>query len=267
MDLIASHGHTFYHLPAEELTFQLGNGPEIYTTTGIPTACDFRRQDVSLGGQGAPLVPIGDALLFPDMTACLNLGGFANISTNHQKRQLAFDICAVNYVLNHLTRQLGQAYDTGGKIAAGAKVNPALLSNLNKLSFYQQEPPKSLGAEWVFERILPVLQQSELSVAEKIATYTEHAAVQIAEVLRQQQPANCLVTGGGAYNNFLIQLINKKTDCELVLPRPQLIDFKEALIFALMGVLRWRGEVNISAAITGSKRDHSSGILYGSTKS
>lgn len=262
LDTISSHGHTYYHKPTEGYTFQIGNGPEIFAKTGIKTICDFRRQDVALGGQGAPLVPIGDELLFSDYDACLNLGGFANISFRKNETRIASDICAVNFVLNHFSRKLNKPYDQGGKIAASGETNEALLEELNRLPFFQKKPPKSLGAEWVHENLLPLLEKAKLGPKDIIATFSAHAAYQIAEVLKNNNLGNCLVTGGGAYNVHLLNQIQKFCNTQLIVPEPKIVEFKEALIFALMGLLRDEGKVNILKSVTGSTADHSSGIIY-----
>lgn len=260
-DLIGSHGHTLYHRPEQGYTFQLGNGPEIFAATGITTICNFRRQDVALGGQGAPLVPIGDKLLFSEYDACLNLGGFANISIDKTETRIAFDICPVNFVLNPLARELGYDYDDKGSLAASAECDPALLEELNSLDFYRQAPPKSLGAEWVEENFLLILEK-QADVKQKLATATAHAAEQIARVINDSGLKTCLVTGGGAYNTFLIESIRGLTTCKLIIPDTKTVDFKEALIFSFLGVLRLRSQVNILSSVTGSSRDHCSGVLY-----
>lgn len=260
-ELIASHGHTLYHRPEEGYTFQTGNGPEVFAHTGITTVCDFRKQDVALGGQGAPLVPIGDKMLFGDYNACLNLGGFANISLEKDAKRIAFDICPVNFVLNPLAQGLGYDYDDQGALAAAADSDPSLLDDLNSLDFYRQPPPKSLGAEWVDENYLPILRRQG-NPRTKLATATTHAAGQIAGVLNHYKLKTCLVSGGGAYNSFLIGSIRKLTTCQLVLPDEKTLNFKEALIFAFLGVLRLRGEFNVLSSVTGSSRDHSSGVIY-----
>lgn len=262
IDLVASHGHTLYHQPENGITFQLGCGPEIMSVTGITTVTDFRRKDVNLGGQGAPLVPIGDRLLFGDYDACLNLGGFANISFEEGHKRIAYDICPVNYVMNHLARSEGKDYDAGGAIAQSGECNDELLDTLNSLDFYDAPPPKSLGAEWVNDYVYPILKASKISNKDQLSTFTEHVALQIAESLNRIGARRCLVTGGGSYNEFLIKRIGLHTSCEPVMPDDELINYKEALVFGLLGVLRLRGEINILASVTGAKRDHSSGLVY-----
>lgn len=263
IDVISSHGHTLYHQPAKGITLQIGNGPQIFATTGIPLVCDFRKQDVALGGQGAPLVPIGDKHLFGGFDACINLGGFANISFEENEERLAFDIAPVNFATNRLAQKLGKAYDENGAIARNGQLNEYLLSSLNQLEYYQHGLPKSLGAEWVWEVFNPTLWHYSDTTENYLRTVTEHVSVQIANTLNQYQIKQCLVTGGGAYNGFLIERIQAQTLCELIIPERVIIENKEALIFAFMGVLRLTGETNILKSVTGARTNHSSGIIYG----
>ncbi len=258
IDLIASHGHTVFHQPQRKFTLQIGDGRAIKLRTGIETFYDFRSQDVLMGGNGAPLVPIGDELLFSKYDACLNLGGFSNISFKQNEKRIAFDISPVNIVLNHLAEKLGKPYDQEGLIAKKGKVNMEILAQLNALTFYQQNPPKSLGAEWVFESIFPLIKND--TIEKLIATFTEHVASQIAVVTNEYGLNNVLVTGGGAYNTYLIESIQKKTNTQFILPAPQIIEYKEALIFAFMGVLKSRNEINVLSSSTGSSKDHSAGL-------
>jgi len=260
LDFIGSHGHTVLHQPEKKITLQIGNGPEIFNKTGIPVICDFRVQDVLLGGQGAPLVPIGDELLFADYAACLNLGGFANVSMRNDGKRIAFDICPVNIVMNALSEKLGHAYDINGNIARSGNLIPNLLEELNGLAFYTQHPPKSLGREWLEENILPLLI-GYTNIPDVLRTFCEHVAFQIAAILR---PINgeILVTGGGAFNGYLIARINALSKKNLLVPDEKLVNFKEALVFAFLGVLRELNEVNCLSAVTGATRNHSSGRVY-----
>lgn len=258
-DLIASHGHTVFHQPARKFTLQIGDGRALKLVTGIPVVYDFRSQDVLMGGNGAPLVPVGDELLFPEYDACLNLGGFSNISFRKNDRRIAFDICPVNIVLNKYAQKLGKKYDENGNIAENGSTDYELLEQLNQLPFYQEKPPKSLGLEWVKQHIAPLLFEKKTETV--LATFTEHCAFQIAETLNRNTIRNVLITGGGAYNSYLIELIRKFSGSEIILPNPEIIEYKEALIFAFMGVLRMNGEINVLSSATGSSADHSSGII------
>lgn len=262
-DFIASHGHTVFHNPSVGYTLQIGNGSAIWAKTGIKTIYDFRTQDVILGGQGAPLVPIGDRILFSNYDACLNLGGFSNISFERNEQRIAFDICPVNIVLNQLTRKLGKAFDENGELAKAGQIDENLLDELNQLEFYHSNPPKSLGIEWCNEFIYPLFEKFDLSIQDLISTFTAHSAIQIANVLNQNEIKNVLMTGGGAFNGFLIQSIQEKAKTELILGEDILIEYKEALIFALMGMLRLENQINVLSSVTAASRDHSTGIVVG----
>src|SRR5690606_708217 len=246
-DLIASHGHTVFHNPTENYTLQIGNGNAIRLETGVKTVYDFRTQDVLLGGQGAPLVPIGDELLFGNYDACLNLGGISNISFRKNDKRIAFDVSPFNLVLNHLAEKSGKPFDENGNLAKSGKVNFDLLNQLNSLKYYQTQPPKSLGIEFCYENIFPLIEQSKLETKDLLATFVEHFAFQIALVLNQNFVQNVLVTGGGAYNEFFIKTLNAKTSTEIILPENQIIDYKEALVFALMGLLKIENQINVLA--------------------
>lgn len=259
VDVIASHGHTVFHQPQNKFTLQIGDGKALKIITALPVVFDFRSQDVLMGGNGAPLVPIGDELLFSEFDACLNIGGFSNISFKKDGKRIAFDICPVNIILNQFSKILGKEYDENGELAKSGTVNFEMLSLLNSLSFYQENAPKSLGAEWINENVLPLLKNE--SPENILATFTEHAAFQIADVLARFKIEKVLFTGGGTYNAYLIERIKNKTSSEIIIPENELIDFKEALIFALMGVLRLTNENNVLSSATGSRADHCAGIL------
>ena len=258
---VCSHGHTIKHEPENGFTLQIGNQPELAKLLNCKVVCDFRVQDVQLGGQGAPLVPIGDELLFGEYDYCLNIGGFANISTINGGKRLAYDICAVNTVLNVLSQQINLPYDKDGKVAASGKVIPGLREELEKIPFYGLRPPKSLGIEWVQKHIFPLFQKYG-SIPALLRTYTEHAAEMIANEFRNSSEEKVLVTGGGAFNQFLIAEIQKRTKTEVVIPPADVVNFKEALIFAFLGVLKLRGENNVLSSVTGASKDHSSGKIF-----
>ncbi|WP_026450290.1 anhydro-N-acetylmuramic acid kinase [Aequorivita capsosiphonis] len=260
IDAICSHGHTILHQPEKGFTYQIGNLPRISKILGRTVICDFRTQDVALGGQGAPLVPIGDKLLFPEYDYCLNLGGFANCSFEKNGERIAFDICPANIVLNEYSERLGKDFDEGGKLAASGNINTPLLNQLNALSFYAEKPPKSLGLEWVKRAVYPLLDGFDISSEDVLRTFTEHIAVQ----LSKQFSANSLVliTGGGVYNSYLIERLKNLTSIEVVIPTSNIVEYKEALIFGLLGVLKLRDEVNCLASVTGASADHSSGKIF-----
>lgn len=260
-DLIASHGHTLFHEPENGFTFQLGHGAAIAHASGIDTVSDFRSGDVALGGQGAPLVPVGDEWLFGDFGGCLNLGGFANISMkNEQGVRIGFDIVPCNFVLNHLAARLKLPYDEGGKLAEEGMELPELSATLNNLPFYQLAPPKSLGAEWVEKNILPLLLKG--SPEDLLHTFTKHVVRQLANTINTYHLKNILVTGGGAKNDYLIAELRKCTSSDIRVPDLLTVDFKEALIFAFLGYLRMQGKNNIPASVTGARRDSCAGAFY-----
>lgn len=259
IDLIASHGHTVFHQPHRKFTLQIGDGRAIKTETNIPVIYDFRSQDVLMEGNGAPLVPIGDELLFSEYGACLNLGGFSNISLKLNNKRIAFDIAPVNIVLNHLAQQLDKNFDENGDLARKGKINETLLNQLNSLDFYKQPYPKSLGVEWCNEHVFPKLVN--IDSLDSLATFTEHIAEQISAVINKSNIKDILVTGGGAYNAFLIEKIKKNTAAEIIIPEKEIVEYKEALIFAFMGVLRMHNKINILSSTTGSTSNHSSGII------
>ena len=261
IDAICSHGHTLFHDPKNRLTFQLGNRKSLATKTGLNVVCDFRTQDIKLGGQGAPLVPIGDKLLFPKYEAFLNLGGFSNVSKILEKSIIAYDICAVNTVLNFLAKKKGKLYDLNGNVAKNGKLISTLFDELESFEYYQRTAPKSLGIEWVNSKILPLLEKySSHSVEDLLNTYTTHIGSLIGKNFDYGQ--NVLVTGGGAKNNFLIKKIKENQFTNFILPSKILIDYKESIIFGFLGVLRLRNEVNCLASVTGSSRDHCSGNIF-----
>lgn len=259
-DLIASHGHTIFHQPNKHFTFQVGNGAEIAAVTKITTVADFRTTDVALGGQGAPLVPIGDKLLFPEYDYCLNLGGFANVSFEKEDQRIAFDICPTNFILNFFAEKQKFAFDKNGELGKQGKINTELLNGLNNIPFYKQNPPKSLGREWVENEFFPVLNSSEISDSDKLRTVYEHIAQQIGNTTAKK--GKMLVTGGGAFNSFLIERIKQHSTLEVVIPKSEIVDFKEALIFAFLGVLRIQNKTNCYSSVTGAKKDSTCGIIF-----
>ena len=259
-DYIASHGHTIFHQPAIGFTAQIGSGAGIAAESGIDTICDFRATDVALGGQGAPLVPIGDKNLFADYSYCLNIGGFSNISYNSGDKRVAYDISPVNYVLNHYTRLVGLDYDKDGEIARSGEVNGELLADLNGLDFYRLKGPKSLGREWVEDKVVPLIDSYGLEMRDRLATFCEHVAVQIGKHVKS---GRVLVTGGGAFNKYLLERMSANTiHCEYVIPDPLTVNFKEALIFAFLGALYVNNLPNCLSSVTGARYDNIGGALY-----
>lgn len=259
-DIIASHGSTVFHEPQKKVMYQIGDGAAIAAVTKVPTVSDFRRLDIMLGGQGAPLVPVGDNLLFGDYDYCLNIGGFSNISFRQGDSRIAFDISPVNYVINRFCRAIGLEMDRDGEIAARGSVNLPLLDRLNALDYYARTWPKSLGREWVEQNVFPQLDNAGLSLEDTLRTYYEHCAQQLARVTEPGK--SLLVTGGGAYNKFLISRMEALSGCRIVIPEPAIIEFKEALIFAFLGVLYMMGQPSCLKSVTGAERDNIGGMLF-----
>ena len=263
VDFIASHGHTIFHQPAMGFTFQAGAGTAIAAASGLPVIYDFRSADVALGGQGAPLVPIGDRLLFPEYDFCLNLGGIANISFELNGERKAFDIGPCNLLLNELASRAGMTFDDGGQLAATGQCNEQLLLRLNQLPYYSLEGPKSLGREDIERDFLPLLDKSE-SAEDLLATCTIHLAQKIKDATTfkaKEKTCRMLVTGGGTWNRHLVNTIASHTELLIDTASPELINFKEALIFAFLGVLRWQGEINVLSSVTGASKNHCAGNI------
>jgi len=262
IDVVCSHGHTALHKPKEKLTYQIGNKPILSNLINEKVVCDFRVQDVELGGQGAPLVPIGDEMLFSKYDFCLNLGGFSNVSLNNNDERIAYDICPVNIVLNHYVSKLGLNYDDEGNIASKGNINVQLLNQLNALNFYKKKHPKSLGLEWVHEQIFPILDALKLKLEDILKTFVEHIAIQIALEVNKKVNATVLITGGGVYNTYLLERLKHYSKSKIIIPPKNIIEFKEALIFGFLGVLKLRNETNCLKSVTGALKDHSSGKIF-----
>lgn len=259
---ISSHGVTMFHVPAQCIACQLGSGAIISALTGLSVISDFRLQDVMKGGQGAPLVPGADRLLFADKQFTLNLGGFANVTDLRHTAPLGFDICACNLLLNRLVKRLGLAFDPQGENARRGKLVPDLLDALNALEYFRLSPPKSLGYEWFEQAVQPVLRDFEhLNTQDLLCTATEHIATQIARYLDDASAA-CLVTGGGAHNDFLLDRLKVHALSGIVKPSDELVDFREAIAFAFLGALRLSGIPNALASVTGARQDTCAGALY-----
>ena len=271
IQLIASHGHTAFHFPSRHTTAQLGDGAAIAAVTGIRTITDFRSVDVALGGQGAPIVPIGEKLLFPEFDLFLNIGGIANVSSGRDQF-LAFDVCPANRILNLLSAHTEKGFDEEGRLASRGNVNDRLLTRLNDFSYYKLPYPKSLGNEFGLDELYPVIQQSGLAPEDNLRTYVEHMVIQVnravlllKDKIKSQEKLRILITGGGAHNLFLIKRLEEElrisgVDC--IKPSDTLINYKEALVIALMGALRWREDINVLHTVTGASRDSINGAVW-----
>ena len=259
-DFVASHGHTVFHKPEQRYTLQIGDGRALADACGLTVVNDFRSEDVSKGGQGAPLVPIGDRLLFGNYEICLNIGGIANLSYELEGKRIAYDSCIANQALNWLAQQEGLDYDKDGLLAQKGRLDPTLLEMLNSNGFYRQPAPKSLGREFFETYQKDMLKH--YSTTDALATFTEHVAVQIAHSIEHLPQGRMLVTGGGAHNHYLIERLQHHTHHQVVVPDRQTVDYKEALIFALLGLLRLEGHVNVLSSVTGAPNDSCSGKIW-----
>ena len=270
--LVASHGHTVFHLPAKRMTAQIGDGAAIAAETRLPVVSDLRALDVAFGGQGAPIVPIGEKLLFSEYEYFLNLGGIANLSAAASSGYIAFDVCPTNRVLNMLANDAVKEYDDEGRIAASGKIDTKLLSELNVLEYYKLEYPKSLANDFGTEIVYPMIKNAGVRTDNALRTYTEHIVIQIKNAItnlnhlkQKNQSSRLLVTGGGAFNTFLMERLKdqlKSLNIEVVVPDEKIVKYKEALIMALMGVLRWREKTNVFSSVTGAERDSVGGALW-----
>ncbi len=262
--LIASHGHTTFHSPAQKMTAQLGDGAAIAVETKLTVITDLRAMDVAAGGQGAPIVPIGEKLLFPGYDYFLNIGGIANVSFNKES-YIAFDVCAANRVLNMLAAEEGLEYDKDGTLAASGIVNEVLLKELNKLDYYGKPYPKSLANDFGTDIVFPLIKKCRLATKDALRTYTEHICDKIFDAAGNEVNAKMLVTGGGAFNSFLMERLKEKIalkNIELVVPDEKIIAYKEALIMALLGVLRWREEATVIPSVTGASTATIGGAMW-----
>ena len=263
IDFISSHGHTIFHQTENGFTFQLGHGAAIAANSKHQVISDFRSQDVALGGQGAPLVPVGDYELFSDYACCINLGGICNFSYQLNDKLLAYDIAPCNMVLNYLMKKyFSKEYDSNGDVAKTGKTNHTLLSHLNELEYYRKKPPKSLGKEWIFQQVIPLIELQNILPEDKLNTFTFHIASQLLKAIEKEQiKGKILLSGGGTKNLFLINQL-KKCGVKGFIPDEELIDFKEALIFGYLGIKRLRKEINVHKSVTASSKNTSSGSIF-----
>jgi anhydro-N-acetylmuramic acid kinase len=257
---VSSHGHTIFHQPSRGFTVQIGSGPAIAAACRLPVVYDFRSLDVALGGQGAPLVPAGDRLLFPEYDYCLNLGGIANISFEKNNERIAFDICACNIVLNYFASKKGLSFDKGGELARKGTVNDSLLKALNSLEYYTSPIPKSLGREDIEKHVFPLIKNHNLTAENNLATFTSHIAEQIGKTIDRSH-GKLLITGGGAFNSFLVEKISEQVKLRTIVPDNNIVNFKEAIIFGFLGVLRMEKQNNCLKSVTGSIADNCGGAI------
>jgi len=262
VDFIASHGHTIFHQPQNNLTSQIGCGAQIAAASGIETICDFRSKDVALGGQGAPLVPIGDNLLFSEYDYCLNLGGIANISFNENGKRISYDLAMANMANNYICKSEGIAFDDRGKLAATGDFNQELFHDFNSIPFFSTPHPKSLGKEDFTTWFKPIIDKYNISNQDKLNTFAHHLVHQISNTIAGGTEKKVLITGGGTFNDFWVSELKNNTKTQVIVPESNIIEYKEAIIFAFLGVLRKKGQVNCLASVTGAKEDSIGGSIY-----
>ncbi|MBX6379268.1 MAG: anhydro-N-acetylmuramic acid kinase [Thermoflavifilum aggregans] len=273
VDLIGSHGHTGFHRPEEGFSDQLGNGAVIAAMTGLPVVTELRMLDVALGGQGAPIVPVGEKCLFANYPWLLNIGGIANLSFHGETLSVAFDVCPANQILNRLAMLRHQPFDRDGELAASGHVEEALLHQLNAWAYYDRPFPKSMSNEWIAAAVWPLLEQYDATVEDKLATFCEHISVQLARAIAQvrerfpeaRQATSLLATGGGVFHKYLLSRIRaalQPMEVEVVVPDAETVKFKEALIMAFLAIRRWREESTTLASVTGARYESIGGALW-----
>ncbi|MCO5232564.1 MAG: anhydro-N-acetylmuramic acid kinase [Chitinophagales bacterium] len=259
--IIVSHGQTIFHQPNKSFTTQIGCGATLSALTGKPVVCDLRTYDMALGGQGAPLVPLGERYLFPSYSNFINIGGICNVSIHHREYIHAYDVCPGNTLLNLLSQQKGFPYDYQGQFARAGKMDQNLLKAFESVSYYQKSIPKSLGTENILSDWLPHLNGMNISLEDKLSTVVEHIAIELAKAI--SQPSKTLITGGGAFNQYLIERIQHYSSSEIIVPPKETIEFKEALIIGFLGLMRYLGRNNCLSSVTGAKSDSMGGAIYG----
>ena len=258
-DVIGFHGQTTFHEPASGFTAQLASGAHLYARTGMPVVCDFRSLDVALGGQGAPLVPVADALLFPEAEVAVNLGGIANLSERDSRR--AWDIVPCNLLLNRLAERVGEAFDRGGQRAARGQCIPELAAELAGIPYLDRSAPKSLGREDVEALWWPAIERfAGHAVDDLLATATADIARHVRTAIGAR---TALVTGGGAWNTALMDRIAEEPGLRMLPASREVVDGKEAHAFALLAWMRLHGLPNTWASVTGAQRDSCGGCIYG----
>lgn len=270
---IASHGHTVFHEPQNHMTLQIGHGAAIAAATGYDVISDFRSTDIALGGQGAPMIPIAESYLFSDFPLCLNIGGITNLSARIGDRYVAFDVSPANQIMNKLASFSGQAYDRNGDTARSGKLQPEMITALKRLDYFSALYPKSLDNNWVMRDLYPVIKSFDFNIADKLNTFCEFVAerisAEISNISEREhtdfQGTSMLVTGGGAFNAYLIDCIKervKENGVSIIVPKKEIVEFKEALLMALAGLLRVKNQVNFLHSVTGARVDNIGGCIY-----
>jgi anhydro-N-acetylmuramic acid kinase len=266
VDFIASHGHTVFHQPKKGITLQIGNGNALHAACGIPVIYDFRNLDVQLGGEGAPLVPAGDKFLFSEYDVCLNLGGIANLSMDVKGQRIAFDVCFINMGLNYLAAKLGKTFDDEGRASSMGHINETMLKKLDEVYASLRKKRPSLGREIFEQHIKPVLDMPDVNVNDKLRTFTQSSAKEIGlAILSGKTNPKVLCTGGGTFNSFFVSCLLEYCGdrAVLIIPEPEVVKFKEALVFSFLGVLRMLRQPNCLKSVTGASRNSCGGVLVG----
>ncbi len=271
-DLIVSHGHTIFHYPERQFTVQIGDGAAIASITGYPVVSDVRAMDVSSGGQGAPIAPIADRYLLSEFDFCLNTGGIFNITYQSDKHSVALDITGANQILNTLANEMDLPYDASGAIARTGTVNITLLEQSNTFDYFLEEYPKSLDNQWVRENLTQLFKNFDAAVSDRLRTACEHIVFQTRQSVQQifekeklpkDRVYKMIVTGGGAFNTFLMELlVEGLPEIQVVLPDKEMIENKEALLMALMGVMRIESVPNCIHTVTGAVRSVIGGVVH-----
>jgi len=277
-DVIALHGQTVSHLPAQRVTLQLGDAARVAVRCTAPVVADFRSADIAVGGEGAPLVPFADHLLFASRApvAVLNLGGIANLTlipSADPADVIAFDAGPANMVGDALAARAGEPYDAGGARAARGRVNEAALQHALAHRFFARRAPKSTGREEFGSAFAEALCADVVAAGgtldDAIATATALTATSIADALRRETPpgirwSEVLVGGGGARNVTLLSLLR---DAVGVPVRPTddagvPAAAREAVAFAILGAYRLRDLPNTLPRCTGARRAVSAGAVH-----
>jgi len=273
-DFIASHGHTIFHYPDKRFTTQIGDGGALAAATGFPVVCNFRTQDIALNGEGTPLAPAADRYLFPGYDFYLNLGGIANITANINGKYIAFDTAPANQIFNALAQLSGADYDKGGTLAAAGSILPNLAEALSENDYYKKPYPKSLDNQWIRQQVLPLYYEYPGSIEDRMCTAIHQLVdetIRAIKTILQKEAFNkqgyqMLVTGGGAFNLFLMKILKEKAarelNIEIVIPENKIIEFKEAILMVLLGALRLEHLPNCFASVTGAKRDTVGGGVF-----
>jgi anhydro-N-acetylmuramic acid kinase len=271
VELIGCHGQTIYHEGGVH-TLQIGEAAVVAERTGVPVVSNFRARDIAAGGEGAPLVPYVDYLLFRHpkrARIALNIGGIANITSIPAGAApgdvVAFDTGPGNMVIDAMAREMGLPCDRGGKIAASGRVDRALLDELLADPYYRRQPPKSAGREQYGAEFVARLKKSGLPMRDLIATATVLTAATVAMAIDAAVPPTDLIVSGGGVHNPQIMAhlagflpgITISTSTEHGIDA----DAKEAIAFAVLAYRTWRKRPSNLPSATGARH----AVVLGST--